>query len=66
MRLKLAVSTSQCTILISYSPLQLLLYEYYSNSKVTFESGKDIPQEEITWISLELVIMADGHFSLIF
>ena len=39
--------------------LQLLLYEYYC--KITFEYEKEIPQEEITWISLELV-MAKGNF----
>ena len=40
--------------------LQLLLYEYCC--KVAFEYEKEIPQEGITWIFLELV-MAEGNFS---
>ena len=44
-------------------PLQLLLYEYHC--KATLESEKEIPQEEITWISLPLV-RTDGQFSLKF
>ena len=44
-------------------PLQLMLYEYHC--KATLEYDKEIPQEEITLISIELV-MADGEFSLKF
>ena len=44
-------------------PLQLLLYEYHC--KVTLEYEKEIPQEGITWISIELV-RAEGQFSLKF
>ena len=44
-----------------------MLYEYYCKPTMSLESEilKEIPQEEITWISIELV-RADGRFSLNF